>query len=82
MFQPLTTPLRLHQNPGDIPPEVPNIPSPQPEINPGYEPQPEMPPSEQDPISPDSPSGPGIVPQPSTPEMPPLPEMGARAWLH
>jgi hypothetical protein len=82
MFQPLPTPLRLHQNPGDIPPEVPNVPSPQPEINPGYEPQPEMPPAEQDPISPDSPSGPGIVPQPSTPEMPPMPDMQARARLH
>ena len=82
MFQPPITPIRLHQNPGDIPPEVPNVPSPQPEINPGYEPQPEMPPPEQDPISPDSPSGPGVVPQPATPEVPPLPDMQGRARLH
>ena len=72
MFQPLPTPLRLHRNPGDTPPEVPNVPSPQPEMQP----------PEQDPISPHTPTGPGIVPEPSTPEMPPLPDMQARAWLH
>jgi hypothetical protein len=74
--------LSLHQNPGDIPPEVPNVPSPQPDIDPGRTPQPEMPPPSQDQIMPDSPSGPEIMPEPTPQEVPIGPQMGAARWLH
>ena len=82
MFQPCQPILRLHQEPGQIPPEVPNVPSPQPEIEPGRTPQPEMPPPSQDPIMPDSPSGPEIMPEPTPTEVPPLQQMRSRRWLH
>ena len=77
-----TPALGLHQNPGDIPPEVPNVPSPQPEIEPGREPQPEMPPPGHDPISPDSPVGPDVMPEPAPVEVPGSPGMQGRARLH
>ena len=82
MFQPCQPTLHLHQDPGQIPPEVPNVPSPQPEIEPGRTPQPEMPPPSQDPLMPDSPSGPDVMPEPAPQEVPMTPRMDARRWLH
>jgi len=76
--QPLQPARRVHQDPGQIPPEVPNVPSPQPDINPGGTPQPEMPPPSEDPYLPDSPSGPEIEPDPMPQEIPPPPRMGSR----
>ena len=85
MFQPIQ-PVRhiqrLHQNPGEIPPEVPNVPAPQPEIEPGNTPQPELPPPSQDPVAPDSPAGPEVMPGPAPQEVPPSPRMGASRRLH
>ena len=80
MFQPCQPVLRLE--PGQIPPEVPNVPSPQPEVEPGRTPQPEMPPPSQDPIMPDSPSGPDVMPEPAPQEVPASPRMEARRRLH
>lgn len=82
MFQPAQPIQRLHQEPGQIPPEVPNVPSPQPEIEPGNTPQPEMPPPAQDPIMPDSPTGPDVMPGPRPEEVPPPPRMESRRTLH
>lgn len=82
MFQPRQPILRLHQEPGQIPPEVPNVPSPQPEIEPGSTPQPEMPPPSQDPIMPDSPTGSEVMPEQAPQEVPATPRMDAGRWLH
>ena len=82
MFQPHQPALSLHQEPGQIPPEVPNVPSPQPEVEPGSTPQPEMPPPSQDPIMPDSPTGPEIMPDPAPQEIPPSPRMNAGRTRH
>ena len=82
MFQPFQSAMYLHQDPGQIPPEVPNVPSPQPEVEPGRTPQPEMPPPSQDPIMPDSPSGPEVMPEPTPQEVPVSPQMRGRGWVH
>jgi len=56
-----------------IPPEIPVIPDPQPEIEPDRTPDPEIPPPSRDPVEPPGPDGPEIVPEHSPPEAPPLP---------
>jgi hypothetical protein len=82
MFQPCQIIQRMHSEPGQIPPEVPNVPSPQPEIEPGNTPQPEMPPPSQDPYMPDSPTGPDVMPEPTPTEVPQTPGMQAGCWVH
>ena len=82
MYQPCQPIQRMHQDPGQIPPEVPNAPSPQPEIEPGNIPQPEMPPPSQDPYMPDSPTGPEVMPEPTPTEVPQTPGMEAGRWVH
>jgi hypothetical protein len=74
-------PQRLHQNPGQIPPEVPNIPAPQPEIEPVRSPEPEVSPLPDQPSTPEGPSGPEITPDPGYPEAP-QPTEGAGRHLH
>jgi len=81
-IQPSPPVRRMHQDPGQIPPEVPNVPSPQPDIQPGRTPEPEMPPPSEDPYLPDSPTGPEIEPDTMPQEIPPSPRMGAGRWLH
>lgn len=74
--------LHLHQDPGQIPPEVPNIPAPQPEIQPNSTPEPEIAPLPGDPASPESPTGPEITPDPGYPEVPqPMDPVGMAARL-
>ncbi len=55
--------------PTPIPPEIPFIPDPTPEINPGRIVEPEIPPPIRDPEIP-LPMSPEIDPQPSPPEVP------------
>jgi hypothetical protein len=71
---------KLHSNPGDLPPEVPNIPSPQPEIEPVRSPEPEVTPLPDEPSTPEAPDGPEITPDPGYPEVPQ--PMGQAILLH
>jgi hypothetical protein len=59
--------------PQPIPPEIPVVPQPQPEIAPYEVPQPEIPSPAKDPVTPPGPTEPEIVPEHSPPEVPPLP---------
>lgn len=59
---------RQHQDPGHLPPEIPSIPNPQPDIEPAQRPGPEFPVPEPDIDTPEGPAGPEIIPEPSAPE--------------
>lgn len=52
------------------PPEVPVTPGPGPEIQPGYQPEPEIPALPPDTFDPGLPSGPEVVPDTSPEEIP------------
>lgn len=52
------------------PPEIPAVPHPQPDIEPGRAPQPEIPSMPPEPDIPAGPQGPEIIPDPSPPEYP------------
>lgn len=65
---------RFHHQPGHIPPEVPAVPSPQPEIEPSTPGQPELPEPTEEPGMPADPHAPEITPDPGVPEVPQNPE--------
>jgi hypothetical protein len=65
--------ILMHQ-PGHIPPEIPAVPNPQPDIEPSRQPQPELPEPPDVPGLPATPATPEIIPDPGVPEIPPLRE--------
>lgn len=60
--------------PTPIPPEIPVVPDPQPEIDPHRINDPEIPPPLRDPITPPGPDEPEVPPDRMPPEVPPAPE--------
>jgi hypothetical protein len=58
------------REPVRAPPEVPAVPHPQPDIEPGRAPEPELPSLPPEPDIPAGPQGPEIIPDPSPPEYP------------
>lgn len=65
--------LQVHdpqREPVRSPPEIPAVPHPQPDIEPGRAPQPEIPSMPPEPDIPTGPEGPEIIPDPSPPEYP------------